>query len=108
MEIFLNSVYYIFCRSSIDDWRINLRNHSSSASLSQNLPATFYRQALHPIYLSDIMKSEGMPIKEGDNMTGSEIVNLIHKLEEEGMTADKIIEIIKYVETADPNDPGNR
>ena len=35
-------------------------------------------------------------------MTGREIVNLINKLESEGMTADKIIEIIKYVETADP------
>lgn len=35
-------------------------------------------------------------------MTGKEIVNLINKLENEGMSADKIIEIIKYVETADP------
>lgn len=33
-------------------------------------------------------------------MTGREIVNLINKLESEGMTAEKIIEIIKYVETA--------
>ena len=40
-------------------------------------------------------------------MTGKEIVNLINKLEEEGMTAEKIIEIIKYVETADPKDPSN-
>ena len=40
-------------------------------------------------------------------MTGKEIVNLINKLEEEGMTAEKIIEIIKYVETADPKDPAN-
>lgn len=40
-------------------------------------------------------------------MTGKEIVNLIHKLEEEGMTAEKIIEIIKYVETADPKEPSN-
>jgi len=40
-------------------------------------------------------------------MTGKEIVNLINKLEEEGMSAEKIIEIIKYVETADPKDPSN-
>ena len=36
-------------------------------------------------------------------MTGKEIVNLINKLEKEGMSAEKIIEIIKYIETADPN-----
>lgn len=35
-------------------------------------------------------------------MTGREIINLIQKLEDEGMTAEKIIEIIKYVETAEP------
>lgn len=35
-------------------------------------------------------------------MTGREVLNLINKLENEGFTADKIIEIIKYVETADP------
>lgn len=40
-------------------------------------------------------------------MTGKEIVNLINKLEEEGMTAEKIIEIIKYVETADPQETNN-
>ena len=40
-------------------------------------------------------------------MTGKEIVNLINKLEEEGMTAEKIIDIIKYIETADPKDPSN-
>ena len=38
----------------------------------------------------------------GDYMTGKEVVNLIQKLEEEGMTAEKIIEIIKYIETAEP------
>ena len=37
-------------------------------------------------------------------MTGREIVNLINKLEAEGMSAEKIIEIIKYVETADPRE----
>ena len=34
-------------------------------------------------------------------MTGREVVHLIQKLEAEGMTAEKIIEIIKYVETAE-------
>ncbi len=42
-----------------------------------------------------------------EEMTGKEVVNLIHKLEKEGMSAEKIIEIIKYVETADPKDPSN-
>lgn len=41
-------------------------------------------------------------MKVGEYMTGKEIVNLINKLEAEGMSADKIIEIIKYVETAIP------
>ncbi len=35
-------------------------------------------------------------------MTGKEVVNLIQKLEAEGMTAEKIIETIKYVETTEP------
>lgn len=35
-------------------------------------------------------------------MTGKDVVNLIPKLEAEGMTAEKIIEIIKYVESAEP------
>ena len=35
-------------------------------------------------------------------MIGKEIVNLIQKLEEEGLSAEKIIEIIKYIETAGP------
>lgn len=38
----------------------------------------------------------------GDTMTGKGIVNLIDKLQEEGMSAEKIIEIIKYIETAEP------
>ncbi|MDY5986978.1 hypothetical protein [Sporofaciens sp. SGI.106] len=41
-------------------------------------------------------------------MTGKEIVNLINKLEEKGISAEEIIEIIKYIETADPKDPGNK
>lgn len=42
-----------------------------------------------------------------ENMSGKEIVNLINKLEEEGLSSDKIIEIIKYMETADPKDAVN-
>lgn len=37
-------------------------------------------------------------------MTGKEIVNLITKLEQEGLSAEKIIEIIKYIETHDPKE----
>ena len=40
--------------------------------------------------------------ESGENMTGSEVANLTQKLEAEGMSAEKIIEIIKYVETAEP------
>lgn len=39
---------------------------------------------------------------EENTMTGKEIINLIDKLEQEGMTAEKIIEIIKYIETHIP------
>ena len=35
-------------------------------------------------------------------MTGMEVVNLIEKLEQKGMSAEEIIEIIKYVETHQP------
>ena len=35
-------------------------------------------------------------------MTGKEIVNLINKLQAEGMNNDKIVEIIKYIELTDP------
>lgn len=34
-------------------------------------------------------------------MTGKEVVNLIPKLEDEGLSAEKIIEIIKYIETVE-------
>lgn len=37
-------------------------------------------------------------------MTGKEIVNLINKLEQEGMASDKIIEIIKYIELTRPEE----
>ena len=35
-------------------------------------------------------------------MTGKEVVNLIEKLEQKGMSAEEIIKIIKYVETHQP------
>ena len=35
-------------------------------------------------------------------MTGREIINLIEKLEQEGFSAEKIIEIIKYIEKHEP------
>lgn len=37
-----------------------------------------------------------------NEMTGREIVNLIDKLRSEGMSDEKIIEIIKYVILTDP------
>lgn len=43
-------------------------------------------------------------------MTGREIVNLIRKLREKGMSSDEILSIIEYVETHDPkedNSDGN-
>ena len=43
----------------------------------------------------------------GDKKRIKEVVNLITVLEKEGMTAEKIIEIIKYIETADPKDQSN-
>ena len=46
-------------------------------------------------------------MSESEKMTGKEIVNLIEKLEQEGMTAEKIIEIIKYIETHDPKENDN-
>ena len=35
-------------------------------------------------------------------MSGKEILNLIEKLEEEGLSSDKILEIIKYIEKHEP------
>ena len=40
-------------------------------------------------------------------MTGKEVVNLIDKLEQEGMSAEKIIEIIRNIETHDPKEHTN-
>ena len=37
-----------------------------------------------------------------EGMTGKETINLIEKLEQEGLSSDKIIEIIKYVVRHEP------
>ena len=37
-------------------------------------------------------------------MTGKEIVNLIRRLREKGMTSDEILDIIEYIETHDPKE----
>ena len=37
-------------------------------------------------------------------MTGKEVVNLIRKLREKGMSSDEILEIIEYMETHDPKE----
>ena len=37
-------------------------------------------------------------------MTGKEVVNLIRKLKEKGMSRDEILAIIEYVETHDPKE----
>lgn len=45
-----------------------------------------------------------MRIKGADNMTGKEVVNLIRKLREKGISSDEILEIIEYIETHDPKE----
>ena len=40
-------------------------------------------------------------------MTGKEIVNLIRKLREKGMSSDEILEIVEYIETHDPKEDSN-
>ena len=42
--------------------------------------------------------------KQGDCMTGKEIVNLIRKLREKGIDSDEILKIIEYVETHEPHE----
>ena len=37
-------------------------------------------------------------------MTGKEVVNLIRKLREKGMSSDEIHTIIEYIETHDPKE----
>ena len=37
-------------------------------------------------------------------MTGKEVVKLIRKLKEKGMSSDEILAIIEYVETHDPKE----
>lgn len=45
-----------------------------------------------------------MTWKEVERMTGKEVVNLIRKLREKGMSSDDILEIIEYIETHDPKE----
>ena len=40
-------------------------------------------------------------------MTGKEVVNLIRKLREKGMSSDEILEIVEYIETHDPKEDRN-
>ena len=42
--------------------------------------------------------------KAGDCMTGKEVVNLIRKLKEKGLSSDEILAIIEYIETHDPKE----
>lgn len=42
--------------------------------------------------------------KAGDCMPGKEVVNLIRKLKEKGMSSDEIPAIIEYIETHDPKE----
>ena len=44
----------------------------------------------------------------GEYMTGKEVVNLIRKLREKGMSSDEILEIIEYIETHDPKEESNK
>lgn len=37
-------------------------------------------------------------------MTGKEVVNLIRKLKEKGLSSDDILELIEYIETHDPKE----
>lgn len=47
-------------------------------------------------------------MKVGDEyMTGKEIVNLIRKLREKGLSSDEILEIVEYIETHDPKEDSN-
>lgn len=40
-------------------------------------------------------------------MTGKEVVNLIRKLREKGLSSDEILNIIEYIETHDPKEDPN-
>lgn len=43
-------------------------------------------------------------IKEGDDMTGKDIVNLIRSLRADGMSDTKILDLIEYIGTHDPKE----
>ena len=40
-------------------------------------------------------------------MTGKEVVNLIRKLREKGLSSDEILEIIEYIETHEHREDGH-
>ncbi len=40
-------------------------------------------------------------------MTGKQIVNLIRKLKEKGLSSDEILELIEHIETHDPKEHEN-
>lgn len=42
--------------------------------------------------------------KAGEHMAGKEVVNLIRKLREKGISSDEIPAIIEYIETHDPKE----
>lgn len=46
--------------------------------------------------------------KEGDSMTGKDVVNLIRILREKGIDSNEILEIIEYIETHEPREDNSR
>lgn len=40
----------------------------------------------------------------GEQITGKQVVNLIRKLKEKGLSSDEILELIEYIETHDPKE----
>lgn len=46
--------------------------------------------------------------KEGDSMTGKDVVNLIRILREKEIDSNEILEIIEYIETHEPREDNSR
>lgn len=46
--------------------------------------------------------------KEGDSVTGKDVVNLIRILREKGIDSNEILEIIEYIETHEPREDNSR
>ncbi len=40
----------------------------------------------------------------GEQITGKQVVNLIRKLKEKGLSSDEILELIEYIETHAPKE----